>query len=61
MGYRIDRAASIICAVLAQGKVAPEKFMPKFDDESEQQAQFTTVLAGLKSTAKPKKKEAQIG
>lgn len=61
MGYRIDRAASIICAVLAQGKVAPEKFMPKFDEESENKAQFTSVLAGLKSTAKPKAKEAKNG
>ena len=56
MGYRIDRAASIICAVLAQGKVAPDKFMPKFDEEEEQQAQFTAVLVGLKSKAKPKAK-----
>lgn len=57
MGYRIDRAASIICAVLAQGKVAPEKFMPKFDDDeqAETQVQFASVLAGLKSRAKPKK------
>lgn len=56
MGYRIDRAASIICAVLAQGKVAPDKFMPKFDEEEEQQAQFTAVLVGLKSKSKPKAK-----
>lgn len=61
MGYRIDRAASIICAVMAQGKVPPEKFMPKYDEEAEQQAQFTTVLAGLKSKAKPKAKEVKHG
>lgn len=61
MGYRIDRAASIICAVLAQGKISPDKFMPKFDEEEENQAQFATVLAGLKSTAKPKAKESKHG
>jgi hypothetical protein len=54
MGYRIDRAAAIICSALAHGKVAPEKFMPRYE-EDEVKESFNTVFAGLKSKAKPKK------
>lgn len=61
MGYRIDRAAAIICSALAQGKVAPENFMPRYGGEEESETSFTSVLAGLKSTAKPKAKVVKHG
>ena len=51
MGYRIDRAAAIICSTVAQGKVAPDKFMPRYE-EDEVKESFSNVFAGLKSKAK---------
>lgn len=56
MGYRLDKATALLCYVVAQGKVDPEKFMPSYDEQEEAKTNFGAVFAGLKSKAKPKAK-----
>ena len=57
MAYRMDKQTALICSVLTHGKVEPEKFMPRYEED--EPASFDGVFAMLKSKTKTKQRKSE--
>jgi hypothetical protein len=57
MAYRMDKQTALICSVLTHGKVEPEKFMPRYEEDAP--ASFDGVFAMLKSKTKKAVKDGK--